>query len=715
MTSSTARLAFIALFAALVSLACVAAVRDDAAGALSLGVLAPLVSAVMPLGRLVVDNASRLIPGFGAGLAVLLALAAWLGGRPDECEKPRGFLFACSFALAGEVLLIEDQRSLGVVLYALAAFFILRQSPRSGAPHVDDGGGRERFRFQFADLGYLSAISLLAVFFRFYALNRVVDYFEGELSPYLAAATDLRGMLYANVGGFGGPWAPLGYFYYLPVFVMTQLFGTTVLAVRLASAVVSVLTVPLLHGFLRRIAGREAAVIGALFVALDPLQIGWGRSDIHPHGSTVWPAILLCWAMVDAAETGLWRYFFSVALLMGLSSHQYPSGQVAVGIPIAFLAWNLTFRSNDHFRGVRAVGAVATGLALWLFGFPLQYLLAYGRWHTYDVFTQYGIRTSWAGTEALDRWSMLSSVAARALANFDDLIAGLFIKVPYLFHQEFIPDYPEVPLRTVFWIAAAAAFVVTVLAIRRPRDSRTVILVLWAFCGLLPSALSDHGYAKRAAIAYVAVYALAAVGLASVHRTLVARSPRRSPTPLITAEIAAMLLVTMASTYQWFSGAHYAYGEPREIAIAKRIRERLEPGTIVIADFAHHYQRGMFTFLLIDALGDPKTFPVAWVVAEGSPITFEDAARSPEKTITALNRTIWYKWTRLGYQLPGLQAAPRWSRVLFLFESAPHDANSQLVPQHASMIRERCPDGGDEVFEDPRSDYRFDIFECRLS
>jgi hypothetical protein len=713
MTTCTARWAFIALFAALVSLACVVAVRDDAAGALSLCMLAPLVGPMVPAGHMVVDDAPRLMPACGAALAALLALAAWVDHLRDRREEGHALLVACSLAIAGEVSLIEGQRGGGIVLYGLAALVVLERSRRPEPAHVSDSAARSRADFELSDLGWLSAISLLAVFFRFYALNRVFDYFEGELSPYMAGATDLRGMLYANVGD-SGPWAPLGYFYYLPIFVTTRLFGTTVLAVRLASAIVSVLTVPLLYGLLRRIAGREAAVIGAFFIAVDPLQIGWGRSDIHPHGSTVWPAILLCWAIVNAAETGGWRYFCFVALLMGLSSHQYPSGQVAVLIPIAFLAWNLLFRSDDHFHGLRAVGAVTIGLALWLFGFPLQYLLAYGHWKTYDVFTQYGIRTSWYGTEHLGRRDVLSAVASRAFANLEDLIAGLFLKVPYLMHQEFIPEYPTVPVRTVFWIAAASAFVVAVHVVRRPRDRYAVILLLWTLCGLLPSVFSDHGYAKRAAITYVAVYGLAAVCLATVHRALVARSPRRNPIPLLTVELAAVLLVTLASTYQWFSGDHYPYGEPREIGIARRIREHLEPGTIVIADFSDHYQRGMFTFLLIDAVVDPTRSPVAWIVADGAPISFDDAAQTPEKSVAAIDRTIWYKWTRLWYQLPPLQSAQHWSKAIFLFQSAGDDPRSEIVRQHVSMIRRRCPNGGDQVFDEPGSRYRFDIVECVL-
>jgi 4-amino-4-deoxy-L-arabinose transferase-like glycosyltransferase len=86
----------------------------------------------------------------------------------------------------------------------------------------------------------------------------------------------------------------LGILYYIPIWIMVKIHGVTLLALRLSSAFFGVLTVPLLYWMVRRFFGVAAASVAAWLFVFDQLHIGWSRTDIHPHGVTVWPALLVC-------------------------------------------------------------------------------------------------------------------------------------------------------------------------------------------------------------------------------------------------------------------------------------------------------------------------------------------------------------------------------------------------------------------------------------
>ncbi len=695
--------------------ASVLAARDDRLDRTALSFLTPVVTALEPFGAELVRNAHTIVPAAGLSLAAVLG-TLFIGSLAARGNQSGAMILAGAAAVtAGEIALIESWAPRGVILLGVSVGVAALLWPSQSQSKVPPGVTvvhRANFRFSWGELFSLSAMTSIALVFRFYALNRVFNNFEGELSPYSAGATSLRGMLHANVGE-AGPWAPLGYLYYVPIFVTSKLFGTTVLAIRLASAIVSTLTVPLVYGLLRRLSGRRAAILGALFLALDPLQIGWGRSDIHPHGSTVWIAILLVWACVNAAECGRHLDFIAVALLMGLACHQYPSGQVAVLIPPMFFLWNCLWRSEpDHLVSVRGAIAVLAGLALWTLGFPLEYFLAYGRWQFPDVLARMSGRTSWGAVGGGDS-SLLPflTVGGRVLSNARDLLWGVFARVPYLFHQEWIPEFPDLPPRTVFWIAAAMAWLGTLGLLRQPRDKRAAILLSWTLCGALPAVLSAQAYPKRGSITFPAIYALAAMTLASV-RKRIATTRARSVVIFAVEGWAATLLVA-ASLQQWFSGAHFPYGEPTEVAVARKIQRLLKPGTIVVADFSDDYQRGKLTYLLLDSLESDRTRPVAWYVLDEAILPLGSVLDDPRRAVQVLGRTHWYIWTDLWYQIP--EANTKWSKVLFLFQTHPSDPASAVVERGRQLVLERCPGAREGTLDESDPSSRFRAIDCDLA
>lgn len=233
------------LWVTLVIWSCTRAAIDDRAGRLCLALLTPLVDLVEPVAALVARSARLLVVGFASAAAAFLVASSLRRARAASSDAGRAFLLAVASALVAQAALVANARSIGFGLYGVACVLVVWARWRGEL--APDAPECKPLPFGWSEAGVLSTVTVLAAFFRFYALNRVINYFEGELSLYMVAATSVRGMIHANVAD-GGPWAPLGYFYYLPIFVTTRCFGTTVLAVRLASAAVSMLTVPLFYG-----------------------------------------------------------------------------------------------------------------------------------------------------------------------------------------------------------------------------------------------------------------------------------------------------------------------------------------------------------------------------------------------------------------------------------------------------------------------------------
>ena len=237
--------------------ATVIAIRDDARGALSLGVLKPVVEVADSVGSWLIQNPQPWLTRGGAVVAILaVILGALLWWRRRVVAVDVGpTLIAVGIALIAQLFNFHGKFTVGAIGYAAAVAVIVvadLMARRTGHEVLSEDSDGPPTWFEAA--AFL-AIAIVAVFFRYYALNRVLDFFEGDLACYMAGATDLQGMLLANIG-WEGPWAPMGILYYLPFWVMTAIAGSTVLAVRLASAVIGVLTLVAVYVVVRDAIGR---------------------------------------------------------------------------------------------------------------------------------------------------------------------------------------------------------------------------------------------------------------------------------------------------------------------------------------------------------------------------------------------------------------------------------------------------------------------------
>ena len=268
------------------------AVRMDSAGEACFPAAAPLIQWIVDSGRWLTMNAVHRASVLGwASFAVLTMLG--VGGivrKKRTGIRPALLLVAGGIAVLAQAFLFAGSRMRGCVLYAVMAILIAawRFIPESLAPRSADGPDSDSARDWISpwtlpmEILLLGLILVGTILYRFYALNHLPADFDGEMALCMAASTSRDGLLQINYGAPGMPWSPLGLFYFLFLYIFEGLFGTTLLAVRMISAVVGVLVIPIFYALLRRMAGVTAALIGAALLAFSPIEIVWGRMDFFP-------------------------------------------------------------------------------------------------------------------------------------------------------------------------------------------------------------------------------------------------------------------------------------------------------------------------------------------------------------------------------------------------------------------------------------------------
>ena len=673
---------------AITALATLIATHDDARGDLSLGVLTRIVWVADEFGWLLLQDPLPWITWIGGTIAVLAMVFGVLLWRRRREGLTRHFppvLLALGLALSGQLLLLRGWSAIGVVFYAEAVMVVIAAHLIGGRAGNEPLGGQPAGPLTYREAGTLLAIGAVAVLFRYYALNRLFYYFEGELASFMAGATNLEGMLLANIG-WHEPWAPLGLLYYIPIWAMNAVAGSTVLAVRLGSAVIGVLTLVVVYLVARDVFGRAAALWSAALLAVDTLQVSWGRSDMHPHASTAWPGILLYGATVRALGTGATGWYVAIMVLMGLSWHQYPSGQFVVIVPvIAFVVQAIQHRGFLRASWRKGMLIVA-GAGLWILGYPIASFLALGKPESGLVYlSKLGPRLLGGSDYALYEGMPAGELVVRVVRNTWDLILGLFAEAPYVFHQTVIPTVDGLTRRALPWFVVACAVVGLALCCLRIREKWSTPLLALVAAGALPTILSDEAWLKRASLLYVVLIMIAALPLAIVTEGLSRLFGRRARWLAGGFLAVVFLLWSSIWSYLWFSGREFPYGVPAETTISEALDEELEPGTLLIVSIWGDYIEGELVYLLHDPLADRQ--PMAMYITDPRLEGWQTLLAHPLEALDRIHPGLWYwAWLGLGHQIPEIVRHRDWSRVVYLIEDRP-GAESDL-----KVLADRCPD-----------------------
>lgn len=623
-------------------------------------------------------------------------LFSWLSGLevPGSPEIP---------ATGGQVV----GAGVGIVAYLLAFVFVQRAFRREENLIAYENGKEDGRIFGAREFAILAVIFLVALVLRMYALNVVVEAFEGELAAFSAGGTSVQGMFVANQGA-GGPWAPLGILYYVPIYISTKLFGTTLIALRLSSAIVGVLTVPLVYLLASRLGGRLAGYIAAALFALNGLHIGWSRTDVHPHGVTTWPTLLMCYALLRAYDTRKMSWFGLVVFMMGLSWHQYPSGQSAVIIPL--LAIGLFWITNRLVLPCSKIqcAVIACGLVVWFFGFPLSNYLADGSFRMLNPFTLTGPRATWsAGDAPQGKLELVALVAKSSLVHVGDVVKGIFFRQNFMCHQEWLRPTQGTFLRTVPWMEMPFVFIGIALLWRFRARFESAVMVSWLIAAILPGVLSEQAYPKRLSTFYPALDIIAAVALATLvyYREHTGTFVRRF---MLSAICVAILMYTSLANHFWFSGRFWKYKEPADVQAAAQLAQAIRPDTIFVEYMPEGYDRAKYLYLLLDRLSDPAVRPNRWVMANSKDVS--DLMANPLASRDMIGRSWVYTWTKLRDQLNEARDYTGWKRIVFLLQTpAPYYKVDEALIKTATQ---RCAHPKIENVHAPKP---FVMIECELS
>jgi mannosyltransferase len=227
----------------------------------------------------------------------------------------------------------------------------------------------------------LAALILLAAALRLATLTEQSFWYDEAFTPVHVLHAGLGATLKSLVHSENTP--PL---WYLLAWVDARVLGDGALALRLPSALAGIATVPVVWALGNELAGRRAALIGAMLVAVNPLFV-WYSQEARAYGLFVFFAALamLCFARLLHEPSGTRAALFALSGALALLSHYFAAFLL---VPMAL--WLLRERAVRR-AALPAIGALAlVGLAL----LPL-------------ISAQGGHGTQWIG-----RWALSSRLQA---------------------------------------------------------------------------------------------------------------------------------------------------------------------------------------------------------------------------------------------------------------------------------------------------------------
>jgi 4-amino-4-deoxy-L-arabinose transferase-like glycosyltransferase len=333
--------------------------------------------------------------------------------------------------------------------------------------------------------------------------------------------------------------------YHLLAAVMLALFGPNVLGIRLLSAIMGTLTIPLTYVLARRLFGSRVALLAAALLVVSFWSLMYSRFGIR-HINTpllMLPAFIAFLKGMEIhhrqpyeSRTGAarrsWQHFALAGFFMGLGFYTYFAAR---GIPLILLAfcayvWLLDRqRIRDRWRGVVLM-------------FGLAFLLALPLIFTLQQQPEAEARVTEVGKPLMD-----------ALQGDFEMVRVYTIRTLNMFHSdgddEWLYNIPYRPLfgplvAAFFWLGVALALWYALTAVARylralspamqparflaqqpvrtlsstPADTlhrlthSSVFLLLWWFAGISPGFLSiPAGSLSHTILAQPAIYIL--VGL----------------------------------------------------------------------------------------------------------------------------------------------------------------------------------------------------------
>lgn len=296
---------------------------------------------------------------------------------------------------------------------------------------------------------------------------------------------------------------------------------------RMLTVVIASLTILAIYALGRRVWGRAAGLVGALFVALSPFHMRHSQY-VTTDVASAWLALLAFSASVAVARAGRWRDYLAAGAFIGLAaSTKYNAGVVAL---TAIVAHAIYWRRDALVRLPRLIAAGAAALLGFLVGTPYA-LLSWPEFRQ-GVLGQVGDYGSGAHGDFVGAWNLrgyLDFFWSDGLGAVACVAAGLGLALlllrrravgalwlsfaaPYLLlhlaqSSHFLRNMTPLIVLSALPIGVAGSALIEWLAARWPRY-RPAFGALVAAALLLPSGAATLAYSTRLARGDTRVQAL---------------------------------------------------------------------------------------------------------------------------------------------------------------------------------------------------------------
>ena len=358
-----------------------------------------------------------------------------------------------------------------------------------------------RLRRPTPELLAVFSLTVIAGLLRFWSLETIPHVLSGdEASMGLEAAGVLAGTL---TNPFATGWLSHPTLYFFLQAPLVHWFGRTVTALRISSALVSTITVPLLYLMARRWFGRRVALLATVFLAGYHLAIHFGRLGMN---NTWDPALAL--GALYATDRGLERQSATWSLLggvcLGLGAYFYMGARMVPILLAAYVLLSSRGRAGYWERVVPVLALVGVGAAV-----AAMPLLMFWRAHPADMVARWNMLaigpSGWLAEEAVRRGV---GEAVVFLGQLRQAALGWVLCTDPTFHYA-----ATIPL---LGVGSAVCFMLgLVVAAWRWRESGAALLLVWIGAVVLlgGALLENPPSSPRYVIAIPAAAMLVALGL----------------------------------------------------------------------------------------------------------------------------------------------------------------------------------------------------------
>jgi len=386
--------------------------------------------------------------------------------------------------------------------------------------------------FSRRELLLLAVIVVVAAGLRLYGLE--------EIPPGLAGDTAYKGVAANRILAgehpifFAESWGGIEPMYMYLLAALFELLGSTPLAIKLLSALIGTITIPLLHVLVRQLlSSRTAGLLASSWLAISYWHVSYSRLGWEIILCPLF-VVLTLYFLWRGLTTQRWREFVSTWLALGASLYTY---QALRFLPILILCY-LGYRSlveKGFWREYGTKIAVCLLVAVVVFA-PLG---AYYVTHS-DVFLRRASEVSIFNPEKNPQGPLRSLLqsSVRVLGTYN--VRG----DPYWRHN--LPGRPAFDLLTSLFF-----FVGLGVSLTRWRERPHSLLLLWLVILSLPPILTpprDVPHFSRSIGALPAACVFPALGVETLWHWLRARRPSPRARVLVSLCIFAVLATSTALT-----------------------------------------------------------------------------------------------------------------------------------------------------------------------